>query len=89
MCTYVTEKAKITGSGKGSKGWFPITEARVYYDHPFYHPADHTLNIDLINPSIGLDARVAIELTEQSAQALVNAINAALKTGEVAHITGI
>ena len=88
MCTYVTEKAKITGSGKGSKGWFPITEARVYYDHPFYHPADHTLNIDLINQSIGLDARVAIELTEQSAQALVDAINAALKTGEVAHSTG-
>lgn len=88
MCTYVTEKAKITGSGKGSKGWFPITEARVYYDHPFYHPADHTLNIDLINQSIGLDARVAIELTEQSAQALVDAINAALKTGEGAHSTG-
>ena len=85
MCTYITEKAKITGSGKGPNGWFPITEARVYYDHPFYHPADHTLNIDLINQSIGLDARVAVELTEESAQALVKVINAALKTGEFSH----
>mgnify|MGYP001433108928 CR=1 FL=1 len=87
MCTYITEKAKITGSGKGPNGWFPITEARVYYDHPFYHPADHTLNIDLINRSIGLDARVAVELTEESAQALVKAINTALKTGEFSHST--
>ena len=85
MCTYVTEKAKINGSGKGQKGWFPVTEARVYYDHPFYHPADHTLNIDLINQSMGLDARGAVELTEDSARALVKAINAALETGEYLH----
>ena len=31
MCTYITEKAEIVGSGKGQKGWFPVTEARVYY----------------------------------------------------------
>ena len=87
MCTYVTEKAEINGSGKGQNGWFKLTEARVYYDHPFHHPADHTLNIDLINQSMGLDARVAVELTEVSARALVKAINAALEAGEFLHAT--
>ena len=36
MCTWITEKVQLKGSGKGVKGWFPITEARVYYDHPFF-----------------------------------------------------
>ena len=46
MCTWITEKVQLKGSGKGVKGWFPITEARVYYDHPYFTHEDHTLNID-------------------------------------------
>jgi hypothetical protein len=78
MCTYQTEVVKVTGSGKGRSGWFPITDATVYFDHPVHAPADHTLNIDFSNPSQGPGARVAVEVTAASARALVAAIEAAL-----------
>jgi hypothetical protein len=78
MCTYVTEKVAIDGSGKGSVGWFPLTEASVYFDHPQQAPAEHTLNIDFLNPSQGPSARVAVELTAASARALAAAIESAL-----------
>ena len=85
MCTYVTEQAKIDGSGKGQRGWFKLTDARVYYDHPFHSPDDHTLNIDFVNEELGLDARIPVELTAESARALVQAIESALKSGECLH----
>ena len=85
MCTWITEIAKVSGSGKTPKGWMPLKEARVYFDHPFFTPAEHTLNIDFVNPDLGLDARVAVELTADSARALVKAIEAALDTADVAH----
>jgi hypothetical protein len=78
MCTYTTEKIEITGSGKGSAGWFSLSDATVYYDHPVHAMAEHTLNIDFRNPGNGPAARVAVELTAESARALVGAIDAAL-----------
>jgi hypothetical protein len=78
MCTYLTEKIEIDGSGKGPQGWFPLTHATVYVDHPQHAPQEHTLNIDFINPAAGPSARVAVELTEEGALALVDAIRAAL-----------
>jgi Family of unknown function (DUF6295) len=77
MCTYLTEKVDVTGSGKGAGGWFALSEATVYFDHPQHAPAEHTLNIDFINPGQGPGARVAVELTAQSARALAAAIEAA------------
>jgi hypothetical protein len=78
MCTYTTEKIDITGSGKGVAGWFALSDATVYYDHPVHAMAEHTLNIDFRNPDKGPAARVAVELTAESARALVTAIEAAL-----------
>ena len=78
MCTYITEKISIDGSGKGPAGWFPLTAATVYVDHPHAAPYEHTLNIDFINPAEGPAARVAVELTEEAALALIGAIRAAL-----------
>jgi len=78
MCTYLTEKVDLAGSGKGTAGWFPLTEATVYFDHPQHAPADHTLNIDFRNPGQGPSARVAVELTAESARALAAASQAAL-----------
>jgi hypothetical protein len=78
MCTYTTELIEITGSGKGSEGWFSLSDATVYYDHPVHAMAEHTLNIDFRNPGKGPSARVAVELTAESARALVGAIEAAL-----------
>ena len=85
MCTWITEEAELSGSGKWARGWFPLTEARVYYDHPFHTPADHTLNIDFVNADQGVGARVAVELTPDSARELVSKILTALETGGAQH----
>lgn len=78
MCTYVTELIKVSGAGKGRAGWFDLTEASVYVDHPVAAQAEHTLNIDFRNPALGPAARVAVELTAESALELIDAIRAAL-----------
>jgi hypothetical protein len=78
MCTYTTEHRTVSGSGKGADGWFRLQSATVYYDHPVHAMADHTLNIDLAAPSRGPQARVAVELTAESALQLVDAIVSAL-----------
>jgi hypothetical protein len=79
MCTYTTERAGIDGSAKGPNGnWFHVTDATVYFDHPVHAMAEHTLNIDVADPSRGASARVALELTAASARELVLAIQAAL-----------
>ncbi len=78
MCTYLTEQVPVEGSGKGPDGWFPLTGASVYLDHPVHARADHTLNIDFLNPQRGPSARVAVELTAESARALAAAIESAL-----------
>jgi Family of unknown function (DUF6295) len=78
MCTYLTENIKITGSGKGTAGWFALSDAAVYFDHPVHAAAEHTLNIDFRNPGKGASARVAVELTAESARELARAIEAAL-----------
>jgi len=85
MCTYITEKASMAGSGKGAQGWFALSNANVYYDHPFHAPYEHSLNIDFVNESMGPSARVAVELSPESARALVQAILTALETGETEH----
>jgi hypothetical protein len=74
MCTYITARLEAEGSGKGADGWFPLTEATVYFDHPVHATADHTLNIDFRNPDRGPGARIAVELTAETARALAHAI---------------
>jgi hypothetical protein len=74
MCTYQTTTLTVEGSGKGAQGWFPVTDATVYFDHPVHAPAEHTLNIDLINPARGAGARVAMELEPAAARARAAAI---------------
>jgi hypothetical protein len=79
MCTYATVRVPVTGSAKGpGSGWFSATDATVYFDHPIHAMAGHTLNIDVAAPARGPAARVALELTADSARALVDAIQAAL-----------
>ena len=85
MCTMIVEKAEIAGSGKGARGWFPLRQVNVSYDHPVHAPLEHALNIDFVNETEGLDARVAVELTLESARELVQAVLAALERGETVH----
>jgi len=74
VCTHQTIRLDVTGSGKGAEGWFALSDATVYFDHPVHAPAEHTLNIDLLNPARGPGSRVALELDPVSARALASAI---------------
>jgi len=86
MCSYIVEKAALTGSAaKGRKGWMRIDTANVYYDHPYYSTLDHVLAIDFTNEGEGGRDRVAVELSADSARALIERIQAALASGEAAH----
>ena len=80
MCTYQTITLTVQGSGKGPQGWFPVTDATVYFDHPAHAQSEHTLNVDLLNPARGAGARVAVELDPVSARALAEAILHTLET---------
>ncbi|MET9341812.1 DUF6295 family protein [Nonomuraea sp. NPDC003804] len=80
MCTYLTEKVAATGSARGASDWFDVSEATVYFDHPQHAQYAHTLNIDFLNPDQGPSARVAVELTAETARALAQAIVSTLSS---------
>lgn len=79
MCTYSTFSDRVSGSAKGpGSAWMAVTDLTVYFDHPVHAMAAHTVNIDLSDPARGPGARVALELTPDSARRLMAAIRAAL-----------
>ena len=78
MCSWIVEKATITGSGKGTEGWFPLTQANVSFDHATNAFMENSLNIDFVNQDIGPSARIAVEISADSARKLVKAIEGAL-----------
>ncbi len=53
MCTNIVKQVGISGSGKGTGGWFAIDRANVSYDHPFHAAYEHALNIDFVNEDLG------------------------------------
>ncbi len=83
MCTMIAKKINIDGSGKGTAGWFRLNQANVSYDHPFHIAKEYALNIDFANEAFEPGARVAIELSEQAARRLVDAILDVLSQAEV------
>ena len=85
MCSNIVRKAALAGSAKGPKGWMRIDTANVYFDHPYHAPLDHALAIDFVCEADGAKERVAVELSAESARALVKNILAALASGEAAH----
>jgi hypothetical protein len=82
MCTMITQKVAVDGSGKGQQGWFQLQQANVSYDHPFDAPFEHSLNIDFVNEAHGPSARVAVELSHAAARDLVRTILAVLDEAE-------
>lgn len=82
MCTMIVKKIDLDGSGKGTAGWFPVSQANVSYDHPFHVSLEHALNIDFVNEEMGPGARVAVELSETAARNLVAAIMDVLQEAE-------
>jgi hypothetical protein len=85
MCSWISEKTAVLAHGKGTDDWINLTTANVYYDHPVSAPLDHALVIDFLDEAKGPSARVAVELSADSARALVRAIEAALAAGEDCH----
>ena len=91
MCTYATVRESVDGSAKGPNGtWFTVTDVTVYFDHPAHTMAEHTLNIDVANPTIGTSTRVAVELTAESARRLIRALAQALSSvpADLIHVPG-
>jgi len=85
MCSYIVEKARMSGSAKGANGWMRIDAANVYYDHPYHAPLDHALAIDFVCEADGARERVAVEMSRESALELIEKIKVALASGDVAH----
>ncbi len=82
MCTGIVENTRVSGSGKGPHGWFPLDQASVSYDHPDHARSERAIIIDLLNEAVGPESRIAVELTPESAKNLVQAILASLTRGE-------
>ncbi len=83
MCTMIVQKVPLNGFGKGAGGWFDVSQANVSFDHPFHAPLEHALNIDFVNEAQGPGARVAVELSVEAAQQLVETIQAVLTEAEL------
>lgn len=88
MCTYTTTSTRIVGSGKGPKGWFPVTQAAVGYDHAMYHEFDHAIVLDFMNPDRDPSDRVALELTIASSKVLLEQLREAIEAAEATGIPG-
>jgi hypothetical protein len=82
MCTWLSQQVEASGSARGVTDWMRVTAVNVMYDHPVSTPYDHALLLDFINPSQGVGARVAVELSATSARELVRAIEVALASPE-------
>ena len=82
MCTMISMKTAITGSGKGAAGWFPVSQANLGFDHATHARVEHALLLDFVNPELGASARVAVELDLASGKALVAQLQAAIDAAE-------
>ena len=81
MCSMFLEKATVEGCWKRNQGWFNLKEVNVYFDHPDHADLEHAINIDFVNEELGIDKRVAVELSPESAVKLIKAIENAMAKG--------
>ena len=83
MCTSIVEIVSASGAGKGGDGWFDLTHSVVSYDHPHHAVLEEAITIDFVNSALGPAARVAVELTLESAKALSGALIRAIEAAEI------
>jgi hypothetical protein len=83
VCTSIVEVVRADGAGKGGDGWFDLTHSVVSYDHPHHALLEEAITIDFVNAAFGPGARVAVELTLQSAKELSGALARAIEAAEV------
>ncbi len=82
MCTPIVEIVEAEGAGKGGEGWFAMSHAVVSYDHPHRALLDEAITIDFVNRDRGPGVRAAVEMTLDSAKALVTALERTIATAE-------
>ena len=82
MCTSIVEIVGADGAGKGAQGWFDLTHSVVSYDHPHHALLEEAITIDFVNDTLGPSARVAVELTLESARSLAAALARAIAGAE-------
>ncbi|MGH6621425.1 MAG: DUF6295 family protein [Alphaproteobacteria bacterium] len=83
MCTSIVEIVGAEGAGKGDDGWFALTHSVVSYDHPHHALLEEAIVIDFVNRAQGPSARVAVELTLESARALSGALARAIAAADI------
>ena len=83
MCTSIVEIVGAAGAGKGGDGWFELTHSVVSYDHPHHAVLEEAINIDFVNAALGPEARVAVELTLESAKELAGALARAIAQADI------
>jgi uncharacterized protein DUF6295 len=84
MCTSIVEVIGAEGAGKGDGGWFALDRAVVSYDHPHHALLEEAIILDFVNSALGPAARVAVELTLQTAKQLNAALARAIAEAEAA-----
>ena len=82
MCTSIVETVAAEGAGKGAQGWFDLTHAVVSYDHPHHAWYEEAITIDFVNSALGPGARVAVEISLESAKGLAAALARAIAAAE-------
>jgi hypothetical protein len=82
MCTGISHTATIAGAGKGARGWFPVTQATVGFDHATQPGPEHALLLDFANYDLGTEARVALEMDIASGRVLLDQLRLAIEAAE-------
>jgi hypothetical protein len=83
MCTSIVEIVSVNGAGKAGDAWIDLTHAVVAYDHPHHALLEEAITIDFVNRALAPGARVAVELTLESAKALHGALTKALADADI------
>jgi hypothetical protein len=83
MCTSISEVVGADGAGKGRDGRFKLTHSVVSYDHPHHALLEEAITIDFVNSTLGPEARIAVELTLESAKELSSALIKAIAAAEI------
>ena len=81
MCTMISEKVDVKGSGKKTNNWIPLDSCDIYYDHSTYVDCEHSITLSFKNEMNPIDSRITVEITPESAKDIINKINAALEKG--------
>jgi hypothetical protein len=82
----INEIAAIDGVGRGAGGWFAVTQASIGFDHATHTEAEHALLLDFVNPSLGADARIALEMDLASGKALLETLKATIEAAELSGV---